>query len=332
MKPHSFRFSAIALALLVPLLGCSGAEKTPINSTISATVDPPLNQRLVTIATGGASGPYNIIATALAEQYNQILGVNARTQTTGASIENMNLLAQGKVEMAFVQSDVLRDALEGGVNFTSPVNNVRQMAALYPNYVHVVSRPNANIKSLADLRGKRVAVGDQNSGTEFNARVLLAAAGLSYQDIKVDYLGFAAASDALRAGQVDAAFFTSGLPNAAILGLTQTQPMTLVPISAELLSNLATSQDYFISINIPANTYGNQTEITTAAIKNALVVRADLSDEDVYQLTKTFFDQLQTLETAHQAAAQINFAEAQEGLAAPLHPGAERLYEERRAH
>ncbi|SFX55872.1 TAXI family TRAP transporter solute-binding subunit [Marinospirillum alkaliphilum] len=323
LKSSVFAKATTALLLAGLLAGCSKSD-----DAAEADNRERLDTRMVTIATGGASGPYNIIATTLAEVYNRTHGVNSRTQTTGASVENMNLLAQEKVEMAFVMSDVLSDALAGSNSFRAPIENVQQVAALYPNYVQVVTSKRTGIKTLDDLRGKRVAVGAQNSGVEVNARNLLNGHGITYNDIRVDYLGYAEAADALRAGRLDAAFLTSGMPNASLMELAQSFDLQLVAIQREKVEAIAQDQSYFVSLEIPAGTYGNEEAIPTAAIMNALVVRADLSESDVYQLTKTFFDSLPQLLTAHQAVRDVSLENAQQGLVAPLHPGAQRYYDE----
>lgn len=323
LKSSVFAKATIALLVAGLLAGCSKSDEAA-----EADNRDRLDARMVTIATGGASGPYNIIATTLAEVFNRTHGVNSRTQTTGASVENMNLLAQEKVEMAFVMSDVLSDALAGTNSFREPIENVQQVAALYPNYVQVVTSKRTGIKTLDDLRGKRVAVGAQNSGVEVNARNLLNGHGITYNDIRVDYLGYAEAADALRAGRLDAAFLTSGMPNASLMELAQSFDLQLVAIEREKVEAIAQDQSYFVSLEIPAGTYGNEEVIPTAAIMNALVVRADLSESDVYHLTKTFFDSLPQLLTSHQAVRDVSLENAQQGLVAPLHPGAQRYYDE----
>ena len=178
-----------------------------------------LDTKMVTIATGGSSGPYNIIGTTLANEYSNEFGVNSKPQATGASVENINLIKEGKVEMAFVMSDVLTEAAEGTGNFNEKVENVQQIAALYPNFVQIVTTADSGIETIEDLVGKRIAVGDQNSGVEVNARNLLAGHGITYDDVKVDYLGYAEAADGLKSGNIDAAFLTSGLPNSSVLEL-----------------------------------------------------------------------------------------------------------------
>ncbi|WP_439240352.1 TAXI family TRAP transporter solute-binding subunit [Lonepinella sp. BR2474] len=304
------------------------SAKTANSDVATAKTNNQLETKFLTVATGGASGPYNIIATSLTELYNQLYGVNAKTQTTGASVENLNLLAQKKVEMAFVMSDALKDAVNGTGNFKQPIDNVTQIASLYPNYVQIASSAKSNIKDINDLRGKRVAVGAQGSGVEVAARSLLNGFGITYNDINVDYLGYAEAADALKAGKLDAAFLTSGIPNASLMELGQGFDLSMVSIPTDKLNEIAKTNNLFIPMDIPANTYGNASAVPTAAILNALVVRKDLSENDVYQITKTFFENLDKLKIAHRAATDIDPQRASQNLVAPLHPGAKRYYDE----
>ncbi|MGM8215431.1 TAXI family TRAP transporter solute-binding subunit [Bacillaceae bacterium W0354] len=322
----------VTLTLFIAACGADDEDTTDTtgNGNADGGNNEGLDTNIVTIATGGSSGPYNIIATTLGELYSSEYKVNSKTQTTGASVENINLLKQEKVEMAFVMSDVLSQAINGEESFDSPVENVSQIGVLYPNYVQIVTTADTGIKTIEDLRGKRVAVGDQNSGVEVNARTLLEGHGITYDDIDVDYLGYAEAADGLRAGQIDAAFLTSGLPNASVLELSNSIDLQLVTIDPNDIAEIAKDKSYFVSMEIPAGTYGNDEPVPTAAIMNALAVRSDLSEDDVYKLTKTFFENLDKLANSHQAASDISLEGAQEGLVAPLHPGAERYYNEQK--
>ncbi|MBP2280407.1 TRAP transporter TAXI family solute receptor [Psychrobacter sp. PL19] len=290
-----------------------------------------LETEFVTIATGGASGPYNIIGTSLAEIYVKTFGVNSKTQTTGASVENVNLLTLGKVDMVLALSDVVTDAVEGSNNFDAPITNIQQIAVLYPNVIQLVATQDSGIKNIEDLKGKRIAVGDQGSGTEVNARTLLEGFGLTYDDVEVDYLGFADAADAMKAGKIEAAFFSSGLPNSSLLELEQGLDLQLVTINQDTLGKLIESKPYFKTFEIPVGTYGNDTAIPTAAVMNALLVRSDMSEDDVYKLTKALFNNLEGLRNAHQAAADISLDTAQQGMVAPIHPGAKKYYDEQAA-
>lgn len=319
------------LAATLAALAACGGEKSGEQQTGAAqqaVAADKLETKFVTIATGGASGPYNILGTALAESYAKLFGVNSKTQTTGASVENINLINQKKAEMAFVMSDVLSDAVNGNNSFPQKIDSVSQIAALYPNYVQIVTSSKSGIKTLADLRGKRVAVGAQNSGVEVNARNLINGFGMTYNDLKVDYLGYAEAADALKSGKIDAAFLTSGLPNSSLMELQQGFDLQLVSIPADKVVEIAQDKPYFVALNIPKGTYGNQEDIPTAAIRNALVVSSALSEDDAYKLTKAFFNNLATLQTAHQAAKEIDPAAAKEGFVAPMHPGAKKYFDE----
>ena len=324
---HKFGLKKLFMitALSTVLVACGDDKAT------SADNDKTLDTRYVTIATGGSSGPYNIIGTTLSQIYSKTYDVNSKSQSTGASIQNVNLVDQGKAEMGLVMSDVLSQAVTGTGSFSKKIENVEQVAALYPNYVQIVTSQKTGIKTMDYLKGKRVAVGDLNSGTEMNARALLEGHGITYDDLKVDYLGFSEAVDALRGGKIDAAVLTSGLPNASIMELQQGYDLQLVEIRKPMVDDISKDQAYFLAAEIPAGTYGNDAPIPTAMIVNALVVRKDMSEADVYKLTKTFFENLDNLANAHQAAKGISLEEAQNGLVAPLHSGAKKYYDEQAA-
>lgn len=328
---------AAIVALSMTMVACSDNTATDTNdsattdNTAASAASDKLETKFVTIATGGASGPYNIIGTSLAEIYAKTFGVNAKTQTTGASVENVNLLTQGKVDMVLALSDVVTNAVEGTEDFKEPITNIQQVAVLYPNVIQIVASEKSGIKNIEDLKGKRIAVGDQGSGTEVNARTLLEGFGITYDDVKVDYLGFADAADAMKAGKIEAAFFSSGLPNSSLLELEQGIKLQLVTINQDKLKQIIENKPYFKTFEIPAGTYGNDAAIPTTALMNALLIRSDISEEDGYKLTKALFENLDGLKNAHQAANDISLETAQEGMVAPIHPGAKKYYEEQSA-
>ncbi len=332
---NSLKSPLLLSAMLSAALGltaCSSpsSEGSDTASADSAATDK-LDTKFLTIATGGASGPYNIIGTSLSEVYVKTFGVNSKTQTTGASVENVNLLTQGKVDMVLALSDVVTDAVEGKNNFEQPITNIQQIAVLYPNVVQIVTSKKSGIKNIEDLRGKRIAVGDQGSGTEVNARTLLEGFGITYDDVTVDYLGFAEAADGMKAGKIEAACFSSGLPNSSLMELEQGLDLQIVTINQDKLKEIIATKPYFKTFEIPAGTYGNETAVPTAAIMNALLVSSDLSEADGYKLTKALFDNLDGLKTAHQAANDISLETARDGMVAPIHPGAKKYYDEQAA-
>ena len=271
---NSLKSPLLLSAMLSAALGltaCSspsseGSDTASADSAATDTAADKLDTKFLTIATGGASGPYNIIGTSLSEVYVKTFGVNSKTQTTGASVENVNLLTQGKVDMVLALSDVVTDAVEGKNNFEQPITNIQQIAVLYPNVVQIVTSEKSGIKNIEDLRGKRIAVGDQGSGTEVNARTLLEGFGITYDDVTVDYLGFAEAADGMKAGKIEAAFFSSGLPNSSLMELEQGLDLQIVTINQDKLKEIIATKPYFKTFEIPAGTYGNETAIPTAAI------------------------------------------------------------------
>lgn len=338
---YSLKSPLVLSAMLSAILGLTACSSPSSESSESASGEgaategaagtDKLETKFVTIATGGASGPYNIIGTSLAEIYAKTFGVNAKTQTTGASVENVNLLTQGKVDMVLALSDVVTDAVEGKNDFKAPITNIQQVAVLYPNVIQLVASEKSGIKNIEDLKGKRIAVGDQGSGTEVNARTLLEGFGITYDDVKVDYLGFADAADAMKAGKIEAAFFSSGLPNSSLLELEQGIKLQMVSINQDKLKEIIKTKPYFKTFEIPAGTYGNDKAIPTTAVMNALLIRSDISEDDGYKLTKALFDNLDGLKNAHQAASDISLETAQEGMVAPIHPGAKKYYDEQAA-
>ena len=337
MKFSKYLSIILAASLFLAACGDDGGESEPAeeegtegetgeSSEESDSGSAELETNIVTIATGGSSGPYNIIATTLADGYSNEFGVNSRTETTGASAENLNLMNQESVEMSFVMSDALVQAVNGEESFSEPIENVQQVAALYPSFVQLITTEGAGIDSVEDLAGKRVAVGDQNSGVEIATRSVLDAHDMSYDDLEVDYLGYAEAAEAMRGGQLDAAFLTSGLPNASVMELENSVDLKVVSIDPEVVEGM--EEDYFESMEIPEDTYGNEEAVPTVAIMNALVVREDISEDDVYNLTKYLFENLDSLENSHQAAADISIENSMESMVIDVHPGAQRFYDE----
>lgn len=282
---------------------------------------------IVTIATGSASGPYFTIGSALAKRYEDKLGINASVLTTDGSVENMGLVEAGKADMAFAMSDAVTFAYRG-TGVVKEMKDLQAMAGLYLNCVQIIALQGSSIHSISDLKGKRVGVGAPESGVEVNARMLLEALGITYQDIQPEYLSYTEAMEQLKNQTIDAAFFTSGLPNPTVTELTKSKPVTIVPIRMEEVRKLREMYPFFQMTEIPAGTYQNEAAIPTAATVNVMLVRKDLDEELVYKLTKELFESLAFLQRAHQAAQSIDIKKAGYNLPIPVHPGAEKYYKE----
>jgi TRAP transporter TAXI family solute receptor len=285
----------------------------------------------VNIVTGGTSGVYYPLGVAISKVIAaNVPDVRPSVQATKASVENLNLINSGKAEIAFTLGDSLAFAKEGNAEagFKKPLTKLRTIAAIYPNYIQVVATRDSGIKTLTDLKGKRLSVGAPASGTELNSRAILGAAGLSYKDLaKVEYLPFGESVDLMKNRQLDATLQSAGLGVASIRDLAASVPITVVAVPPEIVKKAGSPH---IAVTIPAGTYEGQDQaVPTAAVPNYLVTRADLPDDEVYAITKAIFDHLDQLVAAHSAAKGIVLAKAAENPPVPLHPGAARYFKEK---
>ena len=292
---------------------------------------PAYAQQFINILTGGTSGVYYPLGNALSSIYAKAMPeARVTVQATKASVENLNLIQAGRGEVAFTLGDSLTHAAKGDaeMGFAKPLDKVRTIAAIYPNYIQIVASRESGIRTLADLKGKRVSVGAPKSGTEVNARTVFAAAGLGYDDMSVQYLPFGESVELIKNRQLDATLQSAGLGVASIRDLATSVPITVVEIPEDVAGRI--EDPSFIATTIPAGTYDGQSEaVATAAINNFLVTRADLGEDTVYVLTKAMFENLADLKAAHAAAEVIAPETATKGSPVPLHPGAERYYRER---
>jgi uncharacterized protein len=288
-------------------------------------------QQFINILTGGQSGVYYPLGVALSQVYAKAIpNVKATAQVTKASAENLNLLQAGRAELAWTLGDALSDAWKGEpeAGFNTPLNRLRGISATYNNYIQIVANADSGIRTLGDLKGKRVSVGAAKSGTELNARAILKAAGLSYKDLsKVEYLPFGESVELIKNRQLDATLQSAGLGVASIRDLATSVKIVVVSVPADVVAKVGDAA--YQPAVIPANTYVGQTvDVPTAAIPNFLVSHSGVSDDVAYQMTKALYDNLDTLYAAHNAARAIKRENATQGMPVPLHPGAIRYYRE----
>ena len=306
------------------LAGCGGAQK--------ATEQKAADKKFINIATGGTAGVYYPLGGAIAEILNKnVPGINATAQSTGASVANINMLKEGKVELAMVQNDIAYYAFKGTEMFQDKqAANIRGLATLYNETIQIIVMEESSIKTIEDLKGKKVAVGSIGSGTEANARQILETYGITYNDLKPQYLSFGEAANGLKDGNVDVAFVTAGAPTAAIQDIAFQKKVRLIPIEADKADALIKKYPFYAKQLVPANTYpGQTTALATVAVKAMLVVPDNLDMDTVYKMTKAIYANTDRLKAAHKLGEGITRESALEGMPIPVHPGADKFFNEK---
>ena len=295
-----------------------------------APVSSAKAQQFINILAGGTAGVYYPLGVALSKIYaEKVPKSRPSVQATQASVQNLQLLQEGKGEIAFTLGDSLQFAWDGDAEagFKAPLKRLRGIAAIYPNYIQLVATRESGVKTISDLKGHSLSVGAARSGTELNTRAILKAAGLTYQDLsKVEYLPFAESVELMKNRQLDATLQSAGLGAASIRDLATNNDITVVAVQAALVLKIGAP---YIPATIPANTYRGQSgDVPTAAVGNFLVTHDRVSNDLAYQMTKSMYQNLPTMVASHSAARDIKVENALIGMAIPLHPGAERFYKE----
>ncbi|MDR2934776.1 MAG: TAXI family TRAP transporter solute-binding subunit [Candidatus Adiutrix sp.] len=306
--------SAFIPALLLALIGLAPAAAA---------------QEFISIATGGTAGTYYPIGGAMAKAVSDA-GLQATAETGNASVANINLVGAGQIAVAFAQNDTCYWAYNGQQMFEKPVKNLRVIASLYPEHVQLIVTKDSNIKAIADLKDKRVGVGAPGSGVEADVQAIFKVAGLTYDNVKADFLDFGATTNRFKDNQIDAGFVVAGYPTASIMDLANTKDVTLVSFDSGFMATLAKAHPYFVPDSIPAGTYqGMDKETLTPAVMALLVTHDQVSEEVIYKFTKALFENLETVHAAHAKAKEITLETALTGLTVPLHPGAAKYYQEK---
>jgi TRAP transporter TAXI family solute receptor len=300
-------------------------------STLLAAATPALAQEQLSIATGGTGGVYYPMGGGLAEIINaHVDGYSATAEVTGASVENMGLVATGDADIAFALADTVQQAFGGTGRFDGQaLPMLRGLAVSYANMVHIVALEGSGITSLADLRGKRVSIGAPGSGTEVNAAAILNANGITYDDIDEQRLNFNETADALSNGDIDAGIWSVGAPTSSIMNLATTKDIVLIALSEAEMAAARGADPVFAMTTLPGGTYEGVAEDTPVlGVPNVLVVSSDMSDDLAYNITRAMFEQIESLRAVHPAANETSVEFTMLATPIPLHPGAIRYYEE----
>ncbi|GGL71494.1 TAXI family TRAP transporter solute-binding subunit [Wenxinia marina] len=299
-------------------IGTGGTAGTyyPIGGLIANAISNPPGSR--PCEEGGSCGVPGLIATAL---------------SANGSVANVNAIAGGSLESGFAQSDVATWAQTGtGIwEDRDAVANLRAIASLYPETIHLVASADSGITSVADLAGKTVSLDEPGSGTLVDARIILEAYGLSEEDVDAQYLKPDQAAERMRDGAMDAFFFVGGFPAGAIAELASQDDITLVPISGAEAEGITGEYTFFAENTVPGGTYeGVDEDVTTLSVGAQWVTSADMDEQLIYDITAALWNDSTRalLDAGHQKGREITMETALDGIGIPLHPGAARFYEE----
>ncbi|BDF78506.1 TAXI family TRAP transporter solute-binding subunit [Pyramidobacter piscolens] len=282
------------------------------------------------MGTGSATGNYYSFGSVLAQVINTHTGANITVSSTGGSVENVRLLKKGENEMALVQTDVNSYALNGVEQFASgAVTNFSAITACYPEMVQIVASKSSGIKSVADMRGKRICVGAVGSGYEVAARQILGIYGMSYDDIDERFLSQSEGKNALQDDQIDAFFMCSGYPNANVTELSLMGKIEVISIDDGHLKLLQEKYPFYAPFTTPDDQYNLGHPVTSVAVMSMLVVLNEIGDDDVYAMTAAIYDHLDEIRALNKKGEYMSLEGAFRGIPGNIHPGAARFYEEK---
>ncbi|MED3689513.1 TAXI family TRAP transporter solute-binding subunit [Peribacillus butanolivorans] len=320
MKKLYSGFLLVSILMLIGIMtACSGSKEG---------VSGGGSQNL-SLLTGGTGGTYYPLGGQIGNIISDNTKANITPQTSGASAENMETLRVGEAEIAFSQTDIGAYAIEGKEMFKGkPIDNIQAISSLYPETVQLVTTAKSGIKSVSDLKGKKVSVGAPGSGAYINAMQILEIHGLSDKDIKAQNLSFDESTDGIQAGNIDAAFITAGTPTGAVEALSVQNDIIIIPMADDKVQALVDKYPYYAEDTIPSGTYKIKSDIKTVAVKAMLVVSKDLDEELVYEMTKAIYEN--TDKITHAKGKFITPETALEGLGdMELHPGAAKYFKEK---
>ena len=322
------KFFALMLALVMALslVACGGGSDNAGNGD-GDNADTAKQLRFVT---GNESGTYYAFGNVIANHAVNNAGVDIVALAGNGSQSNVFELEDGNAELAFCQSDVMAYAYAGTNLFaeTGAVTCFSVLGALYTEQVQIVT-VDPSIKTVADLKGKNVSIGAAGSGVYFNAIDILGAYGLTEDDIKPTYQSFGDSADALKNGQIDAAFIVAGAPTTAVTDLATTKDVNLVSLDAEHVAALLASSPYYTECTIPAATYGLDADVTTVGVGAVVLVRDDVSEDAVYALCADIFDNAASLTDTHAKYGEVTLEYAASMTSVPYHAGAVKYFAEK---
>ncbi|MCL1976130.1 MAG: TAXI family TRAP transporter solute-binding subunit [Firmicutes bacterium] len=331
-----FLSSFVFLTLIVFLCSCT-VNQTPVEEEIGELPndypesEPPHSQVRLTMATGNTSGTYYPYGGVLALAIEASTGyIKIIVSSTGASEENVQQISSGIANLAIVQNDVLNYAYNGTNNWSdNPVKEISTLMSLYPEVCQLIVSADSGINSVADLKGKRISIGDAGSGVQYNALQILEAYGLSAEDLQIQQLGFSASADGIRNNTLDGFFATSGLPNNSVLELATSHNINLIGLDDNKIGSLISKYPYYTKTAVSEKDYGFlSAAVNTVSVQATLVAGSELEEQVAYDIVKAIIEYKENIMVAHAKGAYIDPKYAVQGISVSLHPGAKKYFQE----
>ena len=322
--------AVVLAALMLFAFAACGGTKTPTDADTASDATATETIAEITVGTGGTTGTYYAFTTAV----GQILNTDDykfNVISTGGSQANIEMIADNEAQFAIVQNDVMNYAYEGTNGFAAPITSFSAVACVYSEVCQLVATEASGIKSMADLKGKTVAVGDVGSGVYYNAQQILEAAGLDIDaDIKKVTASFGDSATQLKDGSIDAAFITAGTPTTAITDLATTTKVVLIDLGQDVIDSLIEKYPFYEKYEATEKDYDFVTEpVNTVAIKATFVVTNDMSEDQAYQITKDLWEKQEEIAGAHAKGKEMVKENAVAAVGkVPVHPGAAKYYKE----
>ena len=314
----------LCLSLIFTLIACG--EK-PAEESEKPGNGEEVKQQYITFASGSVGGAYYSLGGAIADTVTKIPGIQCVSESTGASIENGRLVASGESQFGFMMSDAAYKAAEGIEPFDEKLD-LKALFTMYPAPQHIITLKGSGIKSVPDMKGKKISVDAPGSGCEAMSKEILKAYDMTYDDINVAFLSQPEAATALKDGTIDALFWNFAYPGAVVMDVASARDIEMIPLPDDIMEKLADEFPYYSPGEIPAGVYeGVDYDTPALVVGNVIVVPSDMDDELAYEITKILFDNIKEMAEVHPAANQMDPETAWQ-TSIELHPGAEKYFKE----
>ena len=328
MKRQKMYLMLVLMLVTSIILAACGSDEAGTDDSDNEAEKPKVEKQFINLVTGGTGGTYYPLGGSFAKIISDNTNADATAQSSGASAENMQAISSGDADVAFTQTDIASYAKDGKLMFEgSAVTNAKAIASLYPETVQIITTSKSGITSIEELKGKSVSVGAPGSGTYANAEQILEIYGMTMDDIKPQNLSFDESTGGIQDGTIDAAFITAGTPTGAVESLAATSEVVILPLSEEKITALIEKYPYYAKDEVPSGTYKISEAVSTVAVQAMLVVREDLDEQIVYDMTKAIFENLDQVQ--HAKGKLIKVENALNGVGIDVHPGAQKYFDEK---